>query len=271
MAFSVGIGTILMAGGSILLLLAFYKMRQVRTLGSMLDHAVETLQSGLLLFDKKDRLVHQNRMAGVLISALTEDQSLRSLDGFLDYIFSHKTKISCLYRAQAKAEENVHLHQFQEVIETGGQTCLVQATEFQSGETAVFLTDISDLKNREAQLCQMQKLEALGQLAGGVAHDFNNVLSIIDGYARMSGNCLPAGDERLADYLGRIRKACGRGSALTRQLLLFDPPDQRPEAALKIIAGVIDGTGGRSGARIVCCGYVGRPVANCYESCHQCP
>ena len=68
---------------------------------------------------------------------------------------------------------------------------------------------------------QAQKLEALGQLAGGVAHDFNNILSIVDGYARMAEKYAEKGDETLLNYLDRIRQASKRGAGLTKQLLLF--------------------------------------------------
>ncbi|MCB9990839.1 MAG: response regulator [Rhodospirillales bacterium] len=73
----------------------------------------------------------------------------------------------------------------------------------------------------DAQFYQMQKLEALGQLAGGVAHDFNNVLAIIDGYVHMAANAAPEDNDKLKTYLERIAGASKRGAALTRQLLLF--------------------------------------------------
>lgn len=65
-----------------------------------------------------------------------------------------------------------------------------------------------------------QKLEALEQLAGGLAHDFNNVLSIIDGYARLIGGRLEAGSDEM-NYLERIRMASARGSGLVRKMLMF--------------------------------------------------
>ncbi len=85
--------------------------------------------------------------------------------------------------------------------------------------TAV-IEDRTEEKIRESQYYQAQKMEALGQLAGGVAHDFNNILSIIDGYARMARNAIPKTDEP-AVYLERIMQSVRRGSAITRQLLTF--------------------------------------------------
>lgn len=96
-------------------------------------------------------------------------------------------------------------------------------------------TDITKLKTREAEFFQAQKLEALGQLAGGVAHDFNNVLSIIDGYARMVSKELRKLDNRkLDDYMERIKQAASRGAGLTRQLLTFGRHKIVAESAVEV-------------------------------------
>ncbi|MFI5494900.1 response regulator [Actinoplanes sp. NPDC051859] len=72
----------------------------------------------------------------------------------------------------------------------------------------------------ERQLRQSERLDSLGQLAGGVAHDFNNLLAVISGYAAMLAEDLPADDPALADVNG-IQQASARGTALIRQLLIF--------------------------------------------------
>jgi len=72
----------------------------------------------------------------------------------------------------------------------------------------------------EAQLLQSQKMEGIGRLAGGVAHDFNNCLNVIQGFTQICIGRLPKGDP-LADELGEVSKASERAAALTRQLLAF--------------------------------------------------
>lgn len=80
--------------------------------------------------------------------------------------------------------------------------------------------DISDRKQLEEQLLQSQKMEAIGQLAGGVAHDFNNMLSVILGYSELIKSKLPAENPLLKDVL-EIEKAAIHSRDITRQLLAF--------------------------------------------------
>ena len=80
--------------------------------------------------------------------------------------------------------------------------------------------DVTKELRLEARLRQSQKLEALGQLAGGVAHDFNNVLAAISGYAHLLSMDLDADDPRRRD-LGEILGAAERATTITRQLLAF--------------------------------------------------
>ena len=83
-----------------------------------------------------------------------------------------------------------------------------------------FVTDISQRKTLEQQLMQAQKMEAVGRLAGGVAHDFNNMLTVISGYNRMILEDLPV-DSNLRTYVEETLKAADRAASITAQLLAF--------------------------------------------------
>ena len=82
------------------------------------------------------------------------------------------------------------------------------------------MMDITARKQLQDQLCRSQRMEAFGQLAAGVAHDFNNFLTTILGYGDLLLNELQI-TGTLADHVTEIRAAAGRASALTHQLLAF--------------------------------------------------
>ena len=80
--------------------------------------------------------------------------------------------------------------------------------------------DITDRKRLQAQLEHAQRLEAVGRLAGGVAHDFNNVLSVIVGYSELAEQNVAA-HRPVGKEIAQIKKAAERASRLTTQLLAF--------------------------------------------------
>ena len=80
--------------------------------------------------------------------------------------------------------------------------------------------DITERKDLEEQLRQAQKMEAVGRLAAGIAHEFNNLLTGIIGYTDLVQVSLPP-DSPMAEDLGQVRRAGERAAALTSQLLAF--------------------------------------------------
>ncbi|HXA98527.1 MAG TPA: response regulator [Candidatus Dormibacteraeota bacterium] len=82
------------------------------------------------------------------------------------------------------------------------------------------VADITERKRLESELRQAQKLEAIGQLAGGVAHDFNNLLTVITGRSHLALGQLPP-DHAVRRHIDLIQTTAERAAALTRQLLAF--------------------------------------------------
>jgi len=78
----------------------------------------------------------------------------------------------------------------------------------------------AERRRLEAQFIEAQKTEVIGQLAGGVAHDFNNIIAVIMGYSDLMMQELGP-DDRLRKHVGEIRHASERAAALTGQLLVF--------------------------------------------------
>jgi len=81
-------------------------------------------------------------------------------------------------------------------------------------------SDITERKRLEAHLVQSQKMDSVGRLAGGVCHDFNNLLTLILGYIQMSREQVLSTNP-VANYLGEAEKAAQRAAFLTNQLLSF--------------------------------------------------
>ena len=100
------------------------------------------------------------------------------------------------------------------------------------------ITDVTERRLLELQLRQSQKMEALGQLAGGVAHDFNNLLTAIMGYGRFALES--AGDAAQRHDLEEIVKAAGRAASLTKQLLAFSRRHMVETVVLDLNALIVD-------------------------------
>ena len=88
------------------------------------------------------------------------------------------------------------------------------------GGILLMVMDITERRDLETRFLQAQKLEAVGRLAGGVAHDFNNILTAILGYCQIIEMGMKPEDPRLAD-VREVIEASRRAASLTRQLLAF--------------------------------------------------
>jgi nitrogen-specific signal transduction histidine kinase/CheY-like chemotaxis protein len=82
------------------------------------------------------------------------------------------------------------------------------------------IENITERRHLEAKFIEAQKMEVIGQLVGGVAHDFNNILAVIMGYSDLTMQKLGS-DAELTGHLETIRSAAQRAAGLTRQLLIF--------------------------------------------------
>ncbi len=96
-----------------------------------------------------------------------------------------------------------------ESIELDGQPCVLAITR-----------DVTETRRLEAQFRQAQKMEAVGRLAAGVAHDFNNVMSIVMGYSDLLLGLI-APENPMSRYVSETKKAAKRAALLTQQLLAF--------------------------------------------------
>jgi len=156
----------------------------------------------ILGYTREDVIGHTAAGLGFWAQPSQREQMLKRLEEnghVTELLTQYKTSMGELREAEVSAER----------IELEGQPCVLAITR-----------DITETLRLEAQFRQAHKMEAVGRLAGGVAHDFNNMLSVIIGYSDLSLEMLAA-DSPVKKHLAQIKKASERAAMLTRQLLAF--------------------------------------------------
>ncbi len=154
------------------------------------------------------RLLHLPENSQVLFSDRLEGLG-RPIAEWMDDIRSHR---------MGRSTEVLRLAR--NGIETYVQVSLRHLADAESGTMLAVMNDATELKSLEAKFTQSQKMQAIGQLAGGVAHDFNNLLTAISGHCEL---ILLRHDRSDVDYpdLMQIQQNSNRAAALVRQLLAF--------------------------------------------------
>ncbi|WP_245912894.1 hybrid sensor histidine kinase/response regulator [Litoreibacter ponti] len=185
----------------------------VQPIGSLEDFPV-----ALIELDPEGRIIEANRLAGSLLELGDDNTQLLS------------DVVEGLGRPLADwlsdASEGKGLHR-PEVLKSrsGPDEMYVQVTLgriINDGDVSLIalINDATELKSLEAQFVQSQKMQAIGQLAGGVAHDFNNLLTAISGHCDLLMLRHDPGDPDFAD-LEQINQNANRAASLVGQLLAF--------------------------------------------------
>ena len=141
--------------------------------------------------------------------------------------------------------ETVHLNQDTILHSKDGNEYLIAESaapikdkEQISGMVLVF-NDVTERKKQEEQLRQSQKMDALGKLTGGIAHDYNNMLGIVLGYVELAQSSTDEPEE-LDDYLNEILRTTNRGVQLTKKLLSFSRKKASTRATMNINTLLLD-------------------------------
>jgi two-component system cell cycle sensor histidine kinase/response regulator CckA len=182
---------------------------------------IETTNECVWLLDADGRIEFENgRAAELLAGSAPEILGERLLD------FVHEASRSAVVGMLATRRASVQSQVEARLVRQDGQEVwvLLESSPILANSrdtgTLVMAMNINQHKRLEEQLRQAQKMEAVGQLAGGVAHDFNNLLSVILGYAELIIQSLKPGDP-LLDDLNVLNHAAEQARDLTRQLLAF--------------------------------------------------
>jgi PAS domain S-box-containing protein len=163
-------------------------------------------------------------LAGLLISGSARGSYLRAFAGVLEGDVPSNLEFPLVSRA---GEERLVAWSYAALRDSAGQVTSVIATG----------TDVTESRRLERQIIEMQKMEAVGTLAGGVAHDFNNILTGILGNLDLAGKAIPPGSPAALPIKESV-KASERAAHMVRQLLDFSrrSPSERRSIDLRKLA-----------------------------------
>ena len=192
---------------------------------AFLDSALDSSPLGIGFYDRALRFQRVNEALARVNGVTIEEHIGRSIEEVIPLLAPVIRPILERVLASGRSESDVLVEG--ETPAAPGVKRRWQVTYYpiaRAGQEVVgvgcMVHDVTERSHLEEQLRQSQKMEAVGRLAGGVAHDFNNVLTIIQSYAEVLASELPASSKG-REELDAIRSAADRASALARQLLSF--------------------------------------------------
>jgi two-component system, cell cycle sensor histidine kinase and response regulator CckA len=188
---------------------------------------LESVDEGFVIVGRDYRIISANK-AFCDRAGMTIENAI----GRYCYEVSHHSTVPCFEAGEqcsvkrtfetGEHDESLHTH-----YDEQGNPQYVDTKSYAMRDAAGIVTsaieiciDITEKKKMEDQYRQVQKMEAIGQLAGGVAHDFNNILSAIIGYGHLSLMKLRE-DDPIRHYIDQILQSSERAATLTQSLLAF--------------------------------------------------
>jgi PAS domain S-box-containing protein len=181
-----------------------------------------TATANIMMAEDSTILMANNNFAGLCGYSKQELEGKMKWETFIHPDDLEKMKTYLKVRKQRNRSSSPASHEFRAVNRAGDVLDLMMSAANipDKKERIISIVDLSGKKKLESQLMQSQKMESVGQLAGGVAHDFNNMLSVIIGNAEIALNRIQNTDP-VYKPLQQIMSAGLRSADLTRQLLAF--------------------------------------------------
>lgn len=213
-------------------------------------------QQVALLREADEREKATNELLGLILENILDPLFITDNSGYFKYIADNAPLILGFSREELEGKGNIsevvrnafsmieslknsdELHNVETTIlhnsgEEHSYLITVRKVAIQAGTLLWTCRNIDERKKLENRLRQAYKMEAIGALAGGVAHDFNNILTAIVGYAEISiGNVEP--ESSVTTYLNNILEGCRRAGDLVKQILLFSRESEQEHKPVQI-------------------------------------
>lgn len=200
-----------------------------------------TVPVGIVYISPKLEITAYNKKAAEILEISESKSELENL-----FVRADLKHIDQLLASFAQSSEKQTVTTFETSLKSGKpvrvllspvwQTYLKESV-FDGG--VVYITDTTKSKSLEHQFAQAQKMQAMGQFAGGVAHDFNNLLTAMIGYCDLLLQRHRVGDPSFAD-INEIRQNAIRAAALVRQLLVYSKQQPTNPKYIDVVENLTD-------------------------------
>jgi two-component system cell cycle sensor histidine kinase/response regulator CckA len=177
---------------------------------------------GIALINRVGRLEEANRALAELFGARPQDLIGEPLIGFVNEEDRREIAVKLAAAVDGPAHPGPVEVRLKGARDKTSVVFLSRLDGLEGGDGALMLhfIDVTEQKNLEVQFAQSQKMQAVGQLAGGVAHDFNNLLTAMIGFCDLLLMRFRPGDPSFADIM-QVKQNANRAANLVRQLLAF--------------------------------------------------
>jgi two-component system, cell cycle sensor histidine kinase and response regulator CckA len=198
--------------------------QELKSKTELMRTILESMDQGLQAFDSDLKQVASNRR---MLELLDLPKELGQIGTPIQAIFRYNAErgeygsgdVEAFVAERTARARQVQAHTY-ERTRPNGNILEIRRKPMPGGGFVTTYADVTQRRQTEAQLRQSQKMDSVGQMAGGVAHEFNNMLTAISGFGRMALR-RPDEGEHVRTCVGEMLTAADRAADITRQLLAF--------------------------------------------------